>query len=95
MKNVNLQFFRLVTIILSGFIEQEDDKQKQWPAINENRLHRFFNLMERMNNRYNENYKYELSEGIINRPSDDVIMSFLGELGLNIEDDSVETNELM
>ena len=41
------------------------------------------------------NYKYELSEGIINRPSDDEIMSFLGELGLNIEDDSVETNELM
>ena len=73
----------------------DDDKQNAMAAINENRLHRFFNLMERMNNRYNENYKYELSEGIINRPSDDVIMSFLGELGLNIEDDSVETNELM
>jgi hypothetical protein len=73
----------------------DDDKQNAMAAINENRLHRFFNLMERMNNRYNENYKYELSEGIINRPSDDAIMSFLGELGLNIEDDSVETNELM
>ncbi len=72
-----------------------DDKQNAMDAINENRLHRFFNLMERMNNRYNENYQYELSEGIINRPSDEVIMSFLGELGLNIEDDSVETNELM
>ena len=64
-------------------------------AINENGLHKFFNLMERMNNRYNENYKYELSEGIINRPSDDAIMSFLGELGLNIEDDFVGTNERM
>lgn len=73
----------------------EDDKQNAMAAVNENRLHKFFNLMERMNNRYNENYKYELSEGIINRPSDDAIMSFLGELGLNIEDDSVETNELM
>lgn len=73
----------------------DDEKQNAMAAVNENRLHRFFNLMERMNNRYNENYKYELSEGIINRPSDDVIMSFLGELGLNIEDDSVETNELM
>lgn len=73
----------------------DDDKQNAMAAVNENRLHRFFNLMERMNNRYNENYKYELSEGIINRPSDDAIMSFLGELGLNIEDDSIETNELM
>ena len=83
--------------ILSGLhrATSEDDKQNAMAAINENRLHRFFNLMERMNNRYNENYKYELSEGIINRPSDDVIMSFLGELGLNIEDDSIETNELM
>ena len=51
--------------------------------------------MEGINSRYNEYYKYELSEGIINRPSDDVIMSFLGELGLNIEDDSAEANELM
>ena len=73
----------------------KDDKENAMDAINENRLHKFFNLMERMNNRYNENYNYELSEGIINRPSDDEIMSFLKELGLNIEDDSVETNELM
>ena len=73
----------------------EADKKNAMDAINENGLHKFFNLMERMNNRYNENYKYELSEGIINRPSDDEIMSFLGELGLNIEDGSVETNEPM
>ena len=72
-----------------------EDKKNAMDAINENRLHKFFNLMERMNNRYNENYKYELSEGIINRPSDDEIMSFLGELGLNIKDDSAEANELM
>ena len=83
--------------ILSGLhrATSEEDKQSAMDAINENRLHKFFNLMERMNNRYNENYNYELSEGIINRASDDEIMSFLGELGLNIEDDSVETNELM
>ena len=73
----------------------KDDKENAMDAINENRLHKFFNLMERMSNRYNENYNYELSEGIINRPSDDEIMSFLRELGLNIEDDSAETNELM
>lgn len=73
----------------------KDDKENAMDAINENRLHKFFNLMERMNNRYNENYNYELSEGIINRASDDEIMSFLRELGLNIEDDSAETNELM
>ena len=72
-----------------------DDKKNAMDAINENGLHRFFNLMERMNNRYNENYNYELSEGIINRPSDDEIMSFLGELGLNIEADSAEANALM
>ena len=82
-------------ILIYIWEEKNEDKQSAMAAINENRLHKFFNLMERMNNRYNENYNYELSEGIINRPSDDVIMSFLGELGLNIEDDSVETNELM
>ena len=58
--------------------------------VNENRLHKFFNLLERMDNIHNEDYKYELSEGIINKPNDNVIMNFLGELGLSFEDESNE-----
>ena len=48
-----------------------------------------------MENRYNENYKYELTEGLIHRPSDEKIMSFLGELGLEIsnENESMGTFE--
>ena len=46
--------------------------------------------MERMSNIHNENYNYELSEGIINRPNDDIIMNFLSTLGLNFEDNSTE-----
>lgn len=71
-------------------VTSEEDKQNAINAVNENRLHKFFNLLERMDNIYNEDYKYELSEGIINKPSDDVIMNFLGELGLNFEDGSNE-----
>lgn len=68
----------------------EEDKQNAIAAINENKLHKFFNLMERMSNIHNENYNYELSEGIINRPNDDIIMNFLSKLGLNFEDNSTE-----
>lgn len=67
-------------------VTSEEDKQNAIAAVNENRLHKFFNLLERMNNIHNENYKYELSEGIINRPSDDVIMNFLGDLGLSFDE---------
>lgn len=65
-----------------------EDKKNADSLVNENRLHKFFNLLERMENMYNENYNYELSEGIINRPSDNAIMNFLGELGLSFENDS-------
>ena len=67
-------------------VTSEEDKQNAIAVVNENKLHKFFNLLERMNNIHNENYKYELSEGIINRPSDDVIMNFLCDLGLNFSD---------
>ena len=71
-------------------VTSEEDKQDAIAAINENKLHKFFNLMERMSNIHNENYNYELSEGIINRPNDDIIMNFLSTLGLNFEDNSTE-----
>jgi hypothetical protein len=71
-------------------VTSEEDKQNAIAAINENKLHKFFNLMERMSNIHNENYNYELSEGIINRPNDDIIMDFLSKLGLNFEDNSTE-----
>lgn len=71
-------------------VTSEEDKQNAIAAINENKLHKFFNLMERMSNIHNENYNYELSEGIINRPNDDIIMNFLSKLGLNFEDNSTE-----
>lgn len=71
-------------------VTSEEDKQNAIAAINENKLHKFFNLMERMSNIHNENYNYELSEGIINRPNDDIIMNFLSTLGLNFEDNSTE-----
>ena len=71
-------------------VTSEEDKQDAIAAINENKLHKFFNLMERMSNIHNENYNYELSEGIINRPNDDIIMNFLRTLGLNFEDNSTE-----
>ena len=50
-----------------------------------------------MENIYNTGYKYELNEGLIHRPSDDKIMSFLGELGLNISNETEENfeNDLM
>lgn len=67
-------------------VTSEEDKQNAIAVVNENKLHKFFNLLERMNNIHNENYKYELSEGIINRPSDDAIMNFLCDLGLNFSD---------
>jgi hypothetical protein len=71
-------------------VTSEEDKQNAIAAINENKLHKCFNLMERMSNIHNENYNYELSEGIINRPNDDIIMNFLSTLGLNFEDNSTE-----
>ena len=71
----------------------EEDKKDAIAAVNENRLHKFFNLLERMNNRYDEDYRFELSEGIINRPSDNAIMSFLGELGLKFNDEPINDIE--
>lgn len=71
----------------------EEDKKEAVATVNENKLHRFFNLLERMNNRYEEDYRYELSEGIINRPSDNAIMSFLGEFGLNFNDEPINDME--
>ena len=62
-------------------------------ALNENVIKSFFTLLERMDNRYNENYKYELTEGIIHRPNDEKIMDFLGQLGLNISDETIEPED--
>ena len=80
--------------ILSALHRKTSEEDKN-VTINENHISKFFNLLERMENRYNENYKYELTEGLIHRPSDEKIMSFLGELGLEIsnENESMETFE--
>jgi hypothetical protein len=61
-------------------------KEKSDDNLNENLISKFFKLLERMENRYNDGYNFELNEGLIHRPSDDVIMDFLGDLGLNMED---------
>ena len=55
-------------------------------------LIKFGSLMERMSNLRTEGYKYELNEGMIRRPSDDAIMSFLGQFGLNFNEENPSEN---
>ena len=64
-------------------------------GINENSIKKFFTLLERIENRYNDDYNYELTEGLIHMPSEEKIMSFLKEFGLNISDNfmSAENDE--
>jgi hypothetical protein len=59
---------------------------KEDNGLNENVISKFFTLLERIENRYKEDYNYELNEGLIHRPSDEIIMNFLRELGLNINE---------
>lgn len=78
--------------ILSALHRKTSDEK----MVNENALKRFFVLLERMDNIHNVDYKYELTEGLIHRPSDDKIMAFLGELGLDFSNDSIsQENELL
>lgn len=75
--------------ILSALHRKTSDEK----AINENALYRFFNLLERMENIHNEGYKYELTEGLIHRPSDEKIMAFLSDLGLEFSDEANQNVE--
>jgi hypothetical protein len=78
--------------ILSALHRKTSDEK----MVNENALKRCFVLLERMDNIHNVDYKYELTEGLIHRPSDDKIMAFLGELGLDFSNDSIsQENELL
>ena len=73
---------------LHKMTSKNDDK------LNENSVKRFFTLLERIENRYNDGYNYELNEGLIHRPSDDAIMDFLGDLGLNLSnEDSMDMED--
>lgn len=77
---------------LHKMTSKNDDK------LNENSVKRFFTLLERIENRYNDGYNFELNEGLIHRPSDDAIMNFLGDLGLNLSSDdsmNMEDNQEM
>lgn len=75
-------------------LSYETDKQFQNDTpLNEIKfLIKFGSLMERMNNLRTEGYKYELNEGMIRRPSDDAIMSFLGQFGLNFKEENPTEN---
>lgn len=75
-------------------LSYETDKQFQNDTpLNEIKfLIKFGSLMERMNNLRTEGYKYELNEGMIRRPSDDAIMSFLGQFGLNFNEENPSEN---
>lgn len=75
-------------------LSYETDKQFQTDTpLNEIKfLIKFGSLMERMNNLRTEGYKYELNEGMIHRPSDDAIMSFLGQFGLNFNKENPTEN---
>lgn len=65
-------------------------------ALNENCIRRFFTLLERMDNRYNDGYKYELTEGLIHRPSNEKILDFLGEFGFSLSNEPMDDeNEVM
>lgn len=72
-------------------LSYETDKQFQNDTpLNEIKfLIKFGSLMERMSNLRTEGYKYELNEGMIRRPSDDTIMSFLGQFGLNFNEENL------
>ena len=75
-------------------LSYETDKQFQNDTpLNEIKfLIKFGSLMERMSNLRTEGYKYELNEGMIRRPSDDAIMSFLGQFGLNFNEENPSEN---
>lgn len=66
---------------------------KEDNGLNENVISKFFTLLERIENRYKEDYNYELNEGLIHRPSDEVIMNFLRELGLNIDENPIDKED--
>jgi hypothetical protein len=61
---------------------------KEKDEVNENVISKFFTLLERIENRYNDCYNYELNEGLIHRPNDNVIMGFLEKLGLNMPNEN-------
>lgn len=75
-------------------LSYETDKQFQNDTpLNEIKfLIKFGSLMERMSNLRTEGYKYELNEGMIRRPSDDAIMSFLRQFGLNFNEENPSEN---
>ena len=60
---------------------ERDENEK---AVNEGYFRPYFALLERIDNLYSEGYRHELSEGLVRRPSDDAIISFLMKLGLKI-----------
>jgi hypothetical protein len=65
-------------------------------SLNESYVRRFFTLLERIDNRYNDGYKYELTEGLIHRPSNEKILDFLGEFGFSLSNEPMDDeNEVM
>lgn len=62
--------------------DSEIEREENTKAVNEGYYRPYFSLLERMENLYSEGYRYELSEGLVKRPSDDAIIAFLMKLGL-------------
>ena len=71
---------------------EDEDKKAAMDVVNENKLLKIFNLLERMDNLRDENYKYDISEGLIHRPSDDRIMGYLKKFGLDFSNSTPEIN---
>lgn len=75
--------------ILNGLnfaISYEAKKEVKAQALNENSISKIFNILERIENIYKDNYIFESYNELIHRHSDNEILTFLKSFGFDLDD---------
>lgn len=83
--------FSAIDTIISSLNAAVTDSEREAAlnnAVKENKLFRCHNIMERMDNLYNDDYRHELYEGLIRNVGRGEVMNFLGQLGLSFNKDT-------
>ena len=81
-----------ITDSILSALHRKLSEDNQYSSVNESSVYKFFNLLERIENRHNIDYNYELTEGLIHRPSDEKMIAFLKDLGLSFPDEEMNIN---
>lgn len=74
--------------------DSEVESAENANAVKEGYFRPYFTILERMENLYNEGYRHDLCEGLVRRPSDDAIISFLMKLGLRFGQQPATDNSI-